>query len=151
MQLLVFEGQHGLSCRKTHGAGVCCIAFHPLDDHVVCTGSYDEQLRLWDARLPTTPVCRTSVCLGGGVWRAKWHPHHPNLIACAAMHAGFAVVEHKPSSAELVSIATYEGHQSLAYGVDWCHLDRSPKGLGSVVASCSFYDKLLHVWTPERL
>ena len=32
-------------CRE-HGAGVCNIAFHPLREHIVATGSYDEHLRV---------------------------------------------------------------------------------------------------------
>lgn len=49
--------------RKTHTAGVCCIASSPYQEHVVCTGSYDEKVRLWDTRMTNRPVYITEVCL----------------------------------------------------------------------------------------
>lgn len=38
-------------------------------------------------------------------------------------------------------IAQYTEHKSLAYGSDWSHGEE----LG-LIASCSFYDHLLHLW-----
>ena len=42
---------------KAHSAGVCCIAPHPSKPHVVATGSYDDQARIWDLRNTAAPVC----------------------------------------------------------------------------------------------
>ena len=42
--------------RRTHAAGVCCVASSPCQDHVVCTGSYDEKVRLWDLRMLHRPA-----------------------------------------------------------------------------------------------
>lgn len=39
----------------------------------------------------------------------------------------------------------YGAQRTLAYGADWCHrADQSP-----LVATCSFYDKLVHLWQPD--
>lgn len=125
---------------KTHSMGVCTIQFHPHREHLCAVGSYDEHLRIFDARQPREPLSETH--LGGGVWRVKWHPRDPRQAVAACMHNGFHVVEFEDIEADSAgtSVAHYTGHESLAYGVDWC------LGDPSIVASCSFYDHLCHVW-----
>ena len=51
------------SNRRTHSAGVCTISPHPVDAHLVATGSYDEHVRLWDVRNLSKPVVQTEVSL----------------------------------------------------------------------------------------
>ena len=81
--------------------------------------SYDESLALWDVRKMTTPL--KDKPLGGGVWRIKWHPAHPSLAATACMHNHFNVLDtHLESARDVEVVKCYEGHESLAYGVDWC-------------------------------
>ena len=41
---------------KAHGAGVCCVASSPHQEHLAITGSYDDRLRAWDLRAPTRPL-----------------------------------------------------------------------------------------------
>ncbi len=41
---------------RAHGAGVCCAASSPHREHIACTGSYDDRLRVWDLRAPHRPV-----------------------------------------------------------------------------------------------
>jgi len=50
--------------RKAHGAGVCCVASSPQQQHVVCTGSYDDHLRVWDLRAPHRPLLSAEVRCG---------------------------------------------------------------------------------------
>lgn len=57
--------------RRTHGAGVCCAASSPHQQAHVCTGSYDDRIRLWDLRAPRRPLLQAEVrgsarCLPGG-------------------------------------------------------------------------------------
>ncbi|XP_076922668.1 uncharacterized protein LOC143584519 [Bidens hawaiensis] len=135
---------------KAHKMGVCCIAKSPHDVNILYTGSYDECLWIWDVRSISRPVNETSVNLGGGVWRIKNHDVVPGLILAVCMHNGFAIV--KVNGSEVKVVEKYNKHESLAYGADWYRgsvrqLDNKEK---TIVATCSFYDKLVRVWVPEN-
>ncbi|KZV29602.1 hypothetical protein F511_00880 [Dorcoceras hygrometricum] len=134
---------------KVHGMGICCIAKSPTDSNILLTGSYDEQLRIWDVRSTSEPVIESSIGLGGGVWRIKYHPSIAGLVLAACMHNGFAILKIKDDQARVVE--TYDKHSSLAYGADWQGGDSFVDGKrkSSAVATCSFYDRLVRVWTPE--
>ena len=71
------------------------------------------------------------------------------------MHVGSIVLSTEPFAAVLKAdkaagsveaCEEYPHQQSLGYGADWCHL---PSPGYSIAATCSFYDRLLHLWTPE--
>lgn len=74
------------------------------------------------------------------MWRLKWHGE---LVLAACMHRGFVIV--KIDGEEVEVVEEYVQHESLAYGADWY------RGEGSWVATCSFYDKALHVWEPSSV
>lgn len=133
---------------KVHKMGVCCIEKSPHDPNSLLTGSYDEVLRVWDLRSISKPVNETSISLGGGVWRVKHHPFIPGLVLAACMHNGFAIVAIKGYKAEVLE--TYKKHDSLAYGADWQKVEANHVGgtTKPLVATCSFYDKLVRVWRP---
>ncbi|XP_071722796.1 uncharacterized protein [Rutidosis leptorrhynchoides] len=128
---------------NVHKMGVCCIVKSPDEPNTVLTGSYDEILRVWDVRSTSKPVNESSICLGGGVWRIKYHPHVQGSVLAACMHNGFAIVKIGDKEAQVVE--TYSKHDSLAYGADWQKGERNT----SVIATCSFYDKLLRIWMPK--
>lgn len=136
--------------RKSHGAGVCCIASSPYQEHIVATGSYDESARVWDIRATARPVAVAEVPTGGGVWRLKWHPTDPQLMLGACMHGGFAVLRANSESGSGergIDVAERYPHQvTLAYGAGWC-AEVGEDGT-SVAATASFYDRLFHVWSP---
>ncbi|CAA6673082.1 unnamed protein product [Spirodela intermedia] len=135
------------------GSDDCCLSCWDLrlslqthsssNPHTLLTGSYDEFLRVWDLRATSRPLSQGSVCLGGGVWRLKPHPDVSDLILAACMHNGFAIVKLTEQQSPVV-VETYQKHESLAYGADW----RKGRSNPAVVATCSFYDKLVRVWTP---
>ena len=70
-----------------HDAGVCSISSHPTIQHLLVTGSYDENILVWDNRFMKVPV--SEINTGGGVWRLKWHPSDPSRILAACMYNGF--------------------------------------------------------------
>ncbi|XP_030443238.1 uncharacterized protein LOC115665502 [Syzygium oleosum] len=134
---------------KEHKMGVCCITKSITDPNVVLTGSYDERIRVWDIRSISKPADQSSICLGGGVWRIKQHPHIPGLVLAACMHNGFALVDLRGEEIKIVE--TYNRHGSLAYGADWQKGgSKEGKRENMVIATCSFYDRLVRIWTPQR-
>ncbi|XP_015692149.1 diphthine methyltransferase homolog [Oryza brachyantha] len=136
--------------KKSHNMGVCCIAQNPLERNMLLTGSYDEFLRVWDMRSMVKPVSVKSLNLGGGVWRIKYHPVIADVVLAACMHNGFAIV--KVGTGDAAVMETYSKHESLAYGADWQTREGAEQSKNcSVVATCSFYDRLLRVWQPENL
>ncbi|KAJ9577190.1 hypothetical protein L9F63_006247 [Diploptera punctata] len=126
-------GSHIQSC--THDAGVTSLHTNVMREHVLASGSYDEQLRIWDTRSMKRAV--NVIRLTGGVWRLKWDPHKWEHLLASCMHGGFCIVNTSDESPKIV--AQYEEHKSLAYGSDWCHL----KGEQRFIATCSFYDHKL--------
>ncbi|XP_066914341.1 diphthine methyltransferase-like [Clytia hemisphaerica] len=135
---------------KRHSMGVCSIQSHPKRDHVFCSGSYDENIIVWDNRAMKKPLSEFET--GGGVWRLKWHPHGYDTLLAACMHNGFKVINYDNDLANPVLQSSYEKHESLAYGVDWCldyEQQKNDNKDETVIASCSFYDKLLTVWKTE--
>ncbi|KAI8901421.1 WD40-repeat-containing domain protein [Globomyces pollinis-pini] len=123
---------------KVHEAGVCTISSHPNMPNILATGSYDEHVRIWDTRNIRQPL--TSHSTGGGVWRIKWHPIDPSLLIAASMYNGFHILSYKEN--ELSNLMDYMKHKSIAYGVDWSYKD-------PVIGTCSFYDHLFHLWSPN--
>jgi diphthamide biosynthesis protein 7 len=79
----------------------------------------------------------SEINLGGGVWRIKWHPYDMNLLITACMYNGFHILSNFDTLQVKMS---YEGHKSIAYGVDWAY----DKGR-DIFGTCSFYDHALHV------
>ena len=122
---------------RPHEAGVCIVAPSPHDDHSILTGSYDEAVRLFDARaLRRRPTAE--VRPGGGVWRLKWHPERDGLVAAACMYEGFNLISCEGGA--LAVAQHFAGpHESIAYGVDW-------HASGRTLAACSFYDKQVSLW-----
>ncbi|CAK1595804.1 unnamed protein product [Parnassius mnemosyne] len=120
---------------KSHEAGVTAIRSDVENEHRLLTGSYDEKVRLWDAR--NLRKCITEVDVGGGVWRLKFHPCDSSVVLAACMYGGFRVLR---IDKQVSVICEYLEHESIAYGADWKVEKNS-----STVATCSFYDCKMHI------
>ncbi|KNC47132.1 WD repeat protein 85 [Thecamonas trahens ATCC 50062] len=135
-------GGYAVGATKVHGAGVTSIRPSLTSEYMLATGSYDENLRMFDTRKLKVPV--SEIALGGGVWMLRWHPTNPSLMAAACMYGGFAVIhsgdEFTTLTAATLSTSPAPGDDAdpLAYGIDWV-------GDGRLMA-CSFYDARAYVY-----
>ena len=130
--------------------GICSITDSIKDENLLLTGSYDEHLRIWDKRKMIESI--DSLKFEDGVWRLKWCKNqNSDKILVATMRDHFNIVEFDKSTQKLKKINCYTQHYDnfhknneendtdiLCYGCDW--------STSNVVASCSFYDKQVHVW-----
>lgn len=124
--------------------------------------SYDNTVRLFDVRKPLVPLAQADV--GGGAWRVKWHPsaHRKDDLLVACMHDGFKVVRFdtdgllnrqgrsNSDSKNWDVVKRFDDHESLAYGVDWSfdsEIGTNKAEAGSLIASGSFYDCSLRLWS----
>ncbi|XP_036319686.1 LOW QUALITY PROTEIN: diphthine methyltransferase [Rhagoletis pomonella] len=142
--LLAYDLRSGtcIFTNKSHNAGVTCLLSHPLREHLLLTGSYDEHLRTFDTRLMKQPLGELN--LGGGIWRLKADPFKCNLILAACMYHNFSVVQLVDGLVDGPKlIGEYYEHKSICYGADWCrHVDDNQD---LYTATCSFYDHKLCV------
>lgn len=99
--------------------------------------------------------------VGGGAWRVKWHPSATRkddlLVAC--MHDGFKIVNfnldgsgNNQEDKNWKVTKRFDAHESLAYGVDWSFEylkgeDNATEDPETLIASASFYDHALHLWS----
>ncbi|ORX79588.1 WD40 repeat-like protein [Anaeromyces robustus] len=138
---------------KKHDAGVCCIQVNPHNEHIMATGSYDTYLNIWDKRNMVKPLIH--YCTEGGVWKIKWHPklEKKNYIAAACMYNGFHIFDIDYNSVgenAITEICSYDKHESIAYGVDWCQYNNDTCK-NQMLGTCSFYDHLFHIWEMEPI
>lgn len=122
---------------KSHMAGVTTLLSFANKEHMLATGSYDENLRIFDVRSFKNPV--SEINLQGGIWRIKPDPFNDNFLLCACMYHNFSIVKLDSEYKEPTLVAEYFEHKSICYGSDWCHQKSADDSL--VMTTCSFYDQ----------
>ena len=141
---------------EEHSAGVTCICYHPRNEFIFASGSYDEKVRLWDIRKLDCRNRETNVPLAfiencGGTWRLKWHPVDDDKLLVAGMHKGCKILhlDGFSSGVEMCEISiktnvvkSFTAHESMAYGADWVRDNEN----SYKIASCSFYDHQAFIW-----
>ena len=77
----------------------------------------------------------------------RWHPAQKDRLVAACMHGGCAIVKADAlADYQMQELQVYDAHESLTYDVDWIRLREE-----YVVASCSFYDSMLHFWQTQQI
>jgi periodic tryptophan protein 1 len=119
---------------RQHGDKVQTVQWHPVEDQLLLSGSYDGCVRLFDCRSPLADASR-KWSLGGEVEKVLWNHHNPfflfagtdsGLLACLDVRASTPVYTHSAHTAALTTLA-----------------------LSQTVASClvtASDDRLLKVW-----
>ena len=75
----------------------------------------------------------------------RWHPAQKDCLVAACMHGGCAIVKANAlADYHMQEVQVYDEHKSLTYDVDWICLKEE-----YIIASCSFYDGMLHFWQAE--
>ncbi|KAI8097486.1 WD40-repeat-containing domain protein [Halteromyces radiatus] len=128
---------------RRHEMGVTTMQSNPHREYMLATGSYDEHIYLWDTRSIRQPIAKVHT-EGGGIWRLKWHPTQPTTLLSASMHAGAFVID----TDQLMITSRFLDHESMAYGADWSYHSSSSGETDDLIASCSFYDHIMHLWKP---
>ncbi|KAL5018585.1 hypothetical protein ScPMuIL_004307 [Solemya velum] len=105
-----------------HSMGVCSLQTSPCVQNILCSGSYDENVMIWDTRQMRRPL--SEIGIGGGVWRVKWEPKHGHRILTASMHNGAHIIDTKDAHEGHPSVIGHHSkHSSMVYGADWCLLN----------------------------
>ncbi|KAJ8905270.1 hypothetical protein NDN08_001778 [Rhodosorus marinus] len=131
---------------KAHQAsGVISIQPDPLHNEGILTGGYDDHIRFFDMRSLKRST-EPPIQLEGSPWRIKYHPEDPRYILLPAMYAGAYLLRRDDARNGGNQICHYRGHQSIAYGACWMDSTVDPLS----VATCSFYDHAVHVWSTEN-
>ena len=117
-------------------AGVTAMEWNPSNPNLFAVGSYDESVRIYDARNLKVVLAKQRV-EGGGIWRLRWDERGEKLLV-GAMHAGGRVMSFNETEKTLLTEKEFTSHESMCYGADWL----SP----GVAGTCSFYDRKVCVW-----
>ncbi|KAH0283988.1 WD40 repeat-like protein [Aureobasidium namibiae CBS 147.97] len=139
--------------RRSHQAGVTAILPLALEDNILITGSYDDNIRILSAPLVGRKQILAEENLEGGVWRLQ--PLHQDTqarsytVLASCMHAGTRIVRVQADDDKgdwsIEVLAKFEQHKSMNYGSD-----AQPEASGysgpRTIVSTSFYDKLLCLW-----
>jgi len=82
--------------------GITCLARHPTQSHVLCTGSEDGMLAFWDLRKERHPVTLLSAH-SGPVSEVQFHAQQPeNIFSCSqngeVLHWNGSNINNKPTA-----------------------------------------------------
>ena len=154
---------------KLHSAGVTAILpIQLVNDEgteILFTGSYDEYMRVIKPHQGNRWTVLGELHLGGGVWRLKMMSATTHdacrsgwRILASCMHAGSRVVNivchhssvpHEDDHWSFEILAKFEEHESMNYASDSSNSGEFNQGgkNGVTVASTSFYDRRLCIWS----
>jgi WD40 repeat protein len=137
---------------KAHEQDINCLAFNPLNEYVLATGSADHTIAIWDLRNMTRPM---SQLMGhtDQVFKVEWAPFNESILgSCSAdRRVGIwdlsrigceqSVEDAEDGPPELLFL--HGGHTSKVSDFSWCTKDEW--SIASVAE-----DNVLQVWNPAE-
>lgn len=123
---------------KVHSDDCNCLAFHPVNEYALLTGSDDKTIALWDMRNLSKEVHRFDQRHRDAVLEVAWSPISPSLFASSSADQHVFVWDIK-STNEL--IFDHKGHDARIPDISW-HPTRPM--IASVAEDSSF-----QIWEPS--
>lgn len=90
---------------SAHTRAVNRINWHPLEDHLLVSGSQDMTIKLWDRR-GRTYNCQTSCQPRSEAVRdVQFNPHQPHLFAAACENGSLQVWDRRKTAAPVLRVS----------------------------------------------
>ncbi|GAW81941.1 WD domain, G-beta repeat domain containing protein [Plasmodium gonderi] len=135
---------HSTKNKKSHSQGVTAVKFDSFSQHLY-TGSYDNKIRVFDARNFQDPF--QTVDVKSSIWRIKllYKGTEVYKLLVAACDGGARIFKKKDD--EFIFHKGVINDNELTYGVDTIDLfDEKRKKKKKIYLSCSFYNKEVQMW-----
>jgi histone-binding protein RBBP4 len=101
---------------KVHAADCNCLAFHPMNEYALLTGSDDTTIALWDMRNLSKDVRRFEQRHRDGVLQVAWSPLMPSVFASSSADQHVLVWDLKDDDG---IIFDHRGHDSRIPDINW--------------------------------
>jgi len=101
---------------KVHSADCNCLAFHPVNEYAILTGSDDATIALWDMRNLSKEVRRFEQRHGDGVLQVAWSPLSPSIFASSSADQHVFVWDLKSNDGVIFD---HKGHDSRIPDISW--------------------------------
>jgi len=101
---------------KVHSADCNCLAFHPVNEYAILTGSDDATIALWDMRNLSKEVRRFEQHHRDGVLQVAWSPLAPSIFASSSADQHVLVWDLKSNDGVIFD---HRGHDSRIPDISW--------------------------------
>jgi WD40 repeat protein len=101
---------------KVHTADCNSLAFHPMNEYAILTGSDDATIALWDMRNLSKEVRRFEQHHGDSVLQVQWNPIVPSIFASSSADQHVFVWDLKSKDGVIFD---HKGHDSRIPDISW--------------------------------
>ncbi|CAF1266501.1 unnamed protein product [Adineta ricciae] len=101
---------------KVHSADCNCLAFHPINEYALLTGSDDTTIALWDMRNLSKEVRRFDQRHRDGILQVAWSPLAPSVFASSSADQHVCVWDLKSPDGVIFD---HKGHDSRIPDISW--------------------------------
>ncbi|CAF1138462.1 unnamed protein product [Adineta steineri] len=101
---------------KVHTADCNCLAFHPVNEYAILTGSDDATIALWDMRNLSKEIRRYEQAHRDGVLQVAWSPISPSIFASSSADQHVFVWDLNSNDGVIFD---HKGHDSRIPDISW--------------------------------